>query len=377
MAESPGGTDNPAAYDLYLRGYDINYATSPAEAAALYRQAVALDPEFGQAWAELAWVYWSAIGVDEAQKAVGTASYEETASKIKEFLKEAEKHPSSNYYELMAELLVWQRNSDDAILAAERAIALDPSDVAAYQQMSQALSYNGRAADAKAYLDAASRVDPQPRPYRYLLSGLVAFSLARFDDAITSLDRADPQEFHADVKSQRLFLLAAAHAHLGHTAEAASAKAELEALAKERGRGMTGLRAINVLPFKQRDAIERLWVGLRKAGVPEFPFGYQSKDQLAGEEVRSLVFGHELRGRQIDTSEPYMRSTALDGAAKMSIGSWSPSGVSQIVGDFLCTLWSMDTNCVAIFRNPGGTRERQNEYVLVADQARLEFSVVK
>jgi TolB-like protein/class 3 adenylate cyclase len=378
MAQSPGGTDNPAAYDLYLRGYVINYATSPAEAATFYRQAVALDPNFGQAWAELAWVYWSALGNDEAQKAVGTASYEETASKLKELLKEAEKHPSSNYYQLIADLLVWQRKSDDAIPAAERAIALDPSDFYAYEQMSLALAYNGRAADAKAYLEASRRVDPQPRPYRYLLEGLADFSLAQFEDAITSLERADPRQFHADAKSQRLFLLAAAHAHLGHTAEAASAKTELEALAKERGREMTGLRAMNVLPFKQRDAIERLWTGLRKAGVLEFPFGYQSKDQLTGEEVRSLVFGHELRGREIDTGEPYMRSTAPDGTAKMSIGSWSPSGVSQIVGDFLCTLWgTADTNCVAIFRNPVGTRERQNEYVLVSEQVRLGFSVMK
>lgn len=45
-----GGTDNPAAYDLYLRGLELNYSTAPAEAAALYRHAVALDPNFGQAW---------------------------------------------------------------------------------------------------------------------------------------------------------------------------------------------------------------------------------------------------------------------------------------------------------------------------------------
>ena len=68
MAGSPGGTDIPAAYDLYLRGYELNYATSPGEAAALYRQAVALDPNFGQAWAELGFVYWAAAGNRRGRK---------------------------------------------------------------------------------------------------------------------------------------------------------------------------------------------------------------------------------------------------------------------------------------------------------------------
>ena len=56
------------------------------------------------------------------------------AGKIKEFLSEAEKHPSSNYYNLMADLLLWQRKSDEAIASAGRAIALDPSDRWAYNR---------------------------------------------------------------------------------------------------------------------------------------------------------------------------------------------------------------------------------------------------
>ena len=156
--------------------------------------------------------------------------------------------------------------------------------------------------------------------------------------------------------------------------EAASAKAELQALGKAIGSELTGLRAMNELPFKQRDDMVRLWTGLSKAGVPEFPFGYNRRTGLPAKKS----------GRWFsvtnDTGEPYMRSTAPDGTAKMSLGSWSPSGVSQIEWDFLCTLWDthLDTACVTIFRNPGGSHEKQNEYV-VADgyQTRNEFSVVK
>jgi hypothetical protein len=35
---------------------------------------------------------------------------------------------------------------------------------------------------AKASLDAAWRVDPQPSAFRYLLAGLIAFSLEQFED---------------------------------------------------------------------------------------------------------------------------------------------------------------------------------------------------
>ena len=38
--------------------------------------------------------------------------------KIKEFLSEAEKHPSSTYYTLMADILLWQRKSDEAVASA-------------------------------------------------------------------------------------------------------------------------------------------------------------------------------------------------------------------------------------------------------------------
>ena len=379
MAESPGGTDSPAAYELYLRAYELMYATSPAEAAALLRQAVALDPNFGQAWAELAAVYWSSRGVEEAQEAIGSGSYQETATKLKELVKEAERHPSSNYYQLTSDLLIWQRKSDEAILAVERAIPLDPSNFWAYEQMSRALVYNGRTADAKSYLDASRRVDPQPRPYRYLVTGLVAFSQARFEDAIAALEKADPREFHVDTKDERLFMLAAAHAHLGHTEEAAATSTELEVLGKNGARERTGLWAFNLMPFKQRSDKERLLTGLSKAGVPFLPFGYQTKDQLTGEEVRSLVFGNELRGRQIDTGEFYARSVTPDGIAKLTLGSRSTGGSSAVEDDLLCTIWDDDVlnTCVAILRNPEGVYEKQNEYVLVAPLGRFEFSVMK
>ena len=45
----------------------------------------------------------------------------------------------------------------------------------------------------------------------------------------------------------------------------------------------------------------------------------------------------------------------------------------------MCTLFDaeVDVLCAAIFRNPGGTPEKQNEYVWVIPNNHLEFSRVR
>jgi TolB-like protein/class 3 adenylate cyclase len=377
MAEAPGGTSNPAAYNLYLQGYQLSYPKFPGEVAAFYRQATALDSNFGQAWSELAWLYWLSIGNEEAEKAIGLGSHDEGVRALKQLLKEAAKHPSSTYYALTSDILLWTHKYDEAIQAAERSIALDPSDFWAYDQMSRVLAYDGRCPDAKAYLDAAWRVDPQPLLSRYLTSGIVEFCLGLLDDVVASLNKVDSQELNESNKLQRLFLLVAAHAELGHADGVASAKAELDAFTD-----INGLRASGETPFKTGPMLDRLLAGLSKAGLPDLPFGYRwnSSDRLTGVEINALVFGHEIRGRHLQANALYSRSTAADGTVQKTIGSSTDTGTSRLVGDFLCTAWDSgagEETCAVIFRNPSGNHERQNEYVFVTSRESLEFSVVK
>ena len=102
-----------------------------------------------------------------------------------------------------------------------------------------------------------------------------------------------PEEIGTDTTgASGCILLSAAHAHLGHTSEATAARTELEAI---EGGQTDRVSSDARVPFKQPADIERLWKGLSKAGVPYFPFGLEAKNRLTGEEIRSLVFGHELR----------------------------------------------------------------------------------
>lgn len=141
------------------------------------------------------------------------------------------------------------------------------------------------------------------------------------------------------------------------------------------------MRAAEQLPFKKGPVKDRLLADLSKAGLPDMPFGYRwnSSDRLTGDEIGALVFGHEFRGRHVQTGDPYTRSTTAVGAANVTIGPTSTVGTSRIEGDFLCSIWDSDvgTYCNAFFRNPNGTHEAQNEYVLVTPRESFEFSVIK
>jgi adenylate cyclase len=378
MAEAPGGTDVPAAYDLYLQGYGTDYGKNPEKAAALFKQAVALDPNFGQAWAELAWVYWMNKGVKASEALLGVSG-DEMGSKIKELMKEASKNPSPSYYQLVADLNLWQRRSTDAIANAARAIALNPSDQYGQQEMSIALALSGRTAEATDYLKAAERVDPKPTAYRYHLEGVIAFAENRMADAVASLNKVNPQELTDDgTRKQRLYLLVAANALLGRMDEAGKAKEELERLASN----PTAHLAMHNLPFEQRADMNRMRDGLSKAGIPRYAVDLPDEDRLGGEQIRSLVFGHTLRGKQTTpTEEPYFRETSADGQARTTIGSsFSDSGTSTVNGDMLCTLWDSDVEvtCLMVFRNPGGTAAQQDEFVLLTPSGRMvEFSQEK
>jgi tetratricopeptide (TPR) repeat protein len=83
-------------------------------------------------------VYWNASGQQSVEKALGL-SHDDVYAKANAYLAEAETHPSPSYYQMRADRLIYQHKSDEAIAAAERAIALDPSDPDGYVQMSVAL----------------------------------------------------------------------------------------------------------------------------------------------------------------------------------------------------------------------------------------------
>ena len=59
-------TDNLEAYDAFLRGVELYYRYTQetnAQARQLFEKAVALDPQYAEAYASLAWTYWHGMGL--------------------------------------------------------------------------------------------------------------------------------------------------------------------------------------------------------------------------------------------------------------------------------------------------------------------------
>ena len=91
------------------------------------------------------------------------------------------------------------------------------------------------------------------------------------------------------------------------------------------------------------------------------------KDRLTGAEIRSLVFGHETRGRMVFPEFlPMKRTISADGAVSETIGQTTRTGTSWVQGDFLCRAFPGGrTSCGAIFRNAFRTPRREDEYKAV------------
>lgn len=381
-----GGTDNPEAYDAYLKALDIyNRDNTPQEfagAVELLKQAVQIDPNFGAAYAQLAWAYWDAdttravfmgIGIDEAY------------DKVHETLKLAAKHPSTGYYQLVAELMVREHNSDEAVAVLLESVALDPSDPWNYLTLVNALNFNGRPKEALTYLDAAARVDPNSwMNYRSYLAGLAEFSQEKFEDAVRTLDKIDLEARDPWAKFFGLQVLISANAHLGRMDAAAAALAKFKKILTERQEHAPNLLMTqDYMVFRNADDAERLLTGLTKAGVPDLPLvanaGMRPADRLTGDEIRSLLFGHEVRGKQVlHKFLPLQRTISPDGILSETIGGETLVGTAWVQGDFICRSFPGKlTCCGAVFRNPFGSTERSDEYKAVESWDHFEFSVVK
>ena len=381
-----GGTDNVEAYDAYLKALDIyNRDNTPqefAEAFELLKRSVQIDPNFGAAYAQLAWAYWDA---DTTRAAFMGISGEEAYDKVHETLKLAAKHPSTGYYQLMADLMVRENRSDEAVSVLLESVALDPSDPWNYLSLANALNFNGRPKEALTYLGAAARVDPNSwMSYRLYQAGLAEFGQGRFEAAVRTLDKIDLDSQEPWAKFYGLQVLISANAHLGRMDAAAAALAKFRKILTERQEQAPNLLMTqDYMVFKNIGDTERLLTGLTKAGVPDLPpianAGMSPADRLTGDEIRTLLFGQEVRGKQVlHKFLPMQRATSADGILRETIGGETSVGTAWVQGNFVCRSFPGKlTCCGAVFRNPFGSPGRNDEYKAVESWDQYEFSVVR
>ncbi|HEX9206883.1 MAG TPA: hypothetical protein VF851_01520 [Steroidobacteraceae bacterium] len=174
-----GGTSNAEAYDLYLRGQALlrdHTDSTLLQAADVFRQAIARDPDFAQAQAGLA----SAIAaMGQWQLGIEPAVFEEAIRASQRALDLEPQMPEA--FLARACLLSMQGRVAEADQAFEAALGLNPASYDTHYLYARHEFSLGRAAHAAQLFEAAHRLRPDDYQPLCMLEGALQ-QLRRFDE---------------------------------------------------------------------------------------------------------------------------------------------------------------------------------------------------
>jgi TolB-like protein/class 3 adenylate cyclase/Tfp pilus assembly protein PilF len=183
-------TDNPNAYDAYLRGlaYTLKTTTSPANALAAQkylRKAVRLDPKFALAWALLSYVDASGYIIQSLQPTVAlrdeTRQAAETAFTLQPNLGEAVLAKGYYHYACL-------KDYDTAARYFEQARPLLPNSSRIPESLAYVTRRRGQWDKSESYFNEAERLDP--RNVNLLGEHAASYILVRrFPEALRKLDQ--------------------------------------------------------------------------------------------------------------------------------------------------------------------------------------------
>ena len=253
------------AYDAFLQGWDHLQRHTPEEfskAVPYLEKATQIDPDYGRAYAALAWLYFQA---DQRwwHKALGL-NKGEVVRRSDRYIQEAMKRPTVLAYRVNANRL-WQLDDkfDEAVLQAQKAVELDPGDPDSHAGLARALIHAGRADEAMDSIRAAMRLDPHYPAYYLFILGLAYFGGGDLEKAVEYFERSFERNPEYTFPA---LPLAAAYTYLGDKDKAQAALNRFE-----RVYPWDTVDGVSYYwPFKKPADSERFLNGLRKAGYPEY-----------------------------------------------------------------------------------------------------------
>ncbi len=380
------GTENVAAYEEFLKGwgYYLRFTSDDlAKAIQSFKGAIALDPNYAQAYAALALTYWSGSNIGVVSKGLGVP-YIEARLVARKYLKEGLENPTSIVYLINSQYYLYRRQHEEAVSELQRALVLDPNNPSCNALMGSALFLSGKPREAVDFVNRAMRLDPHnPGRYLYLLGG-AEFCIGNLEEAATLVEKGI--KLNPELTGMAAWL-AAAHGLLSHEKEA---RAALDIYNKISPSGPRKIRNIMYyFPFKDRAVADRFAEGLAKAGAPGKSLGYfraYKENQLSGKEIESLLFGSTTTGPNrldMDDGQYWLVDRKKNGDSSYRGPEPIPfdTGKSRIEGDTVCQQyqksWQGLEYCSTVFKNPGGTYNGKDEYLFCRDFGFMPFSVVR
>jgi len=224
-------TENIAAYDAFLRGWEHLLRKTPEDAAKatiFLKQALELDPSYARAYAALAQAYWDNSLDPKFNTLVGLNTGQDDTSFAGDtiawnYLQKARGKPLSQAHALSARMLQRQRRFDEATREARQAVTLGPSDPTAYDALIENLVYSGSAEEAIILVDKYIRLDPNLPGEKLFLKGMAYYTMGRLETALSTVKRARD---HNPQQTRYAAIQAAALSELGRIDEAEAALTE-------------------------------------------------------------------------------------------------------------------------------------------------------
>jgi adenylate cyclase len=254
------GTSNVEAYESWLRAREAlgrSTRESVAQAKAMHRRAIELDPHFAAPHAGLSLAvisdYVSDWAPDPAQ------ALNESERWARRALELDDQEPTSHM--ALGNVLLWRRDHEGALAEFRRMIELDPNFAQGHTAMGLVLMYAGRAAEALEPFATAMRLDPHYSSIVLHFLAQANFSLGNYEAAAKQLRERIARTPGTD--SSRM-LLAASYGHLGRIDEARAVWAEMLKINPD----FSLAQRARVLPYKEPRDFQRIADGLAKAGLP-------------------------------------------------------------------------------------------------------------
>ncbi|HJY80934.1 MAG TPA: adenylate/guanylate cyclase domain-containing protein [Candidatus Binatia bacterium] len=250
-------TDNLEAYDSLLRGLEYyNHFTKEANAQArqMFERAIALDPQYAQAYASASLTYfydWFVQWDPDSQNLNRAFALAQKAITQSDSLPQA--------HLLLGLIYLYQKQHDQALAETERAIALDPNNGTGYKNLWEILVFMGQPEKGLMMIEKAIRLNPHVAYYVNAL-GWAYYWLGRYEEAVMAFKRAIPRSPNIPVA---YIGLAATYSALGREAEARAEVAEVLRVSPQFSLAVWQQR----LPFKDQAVLERHINDLRKAGL--------------------------------------------------------------------------------------------------------------
>jgi TolB-like protein/DNA-binding winged helix-turn-helix (wHTH) protein len=217
------GVDDLAVYELYLRsGEQIDRGTqaSYAEAEALLRSAVALEPEFGDAWAKLSYLAYTRVRPEMSQAEMEALWQQGDAAALEGW----RVAPDSPYTLQQAAGVVLWEDPERAEAMVRRAAELAPNDADRLANLAfRAAQMPALAPDAAEWIERAFLLHPDPPAWYQWNRGTVMLLLGRYTEAAEAYSRAPD---HVVARASRV-------AALGLAGETTAARDRLAALLAE------------------------------------------------------------------------------------------------------------------------------------------------